>query len=354
MASSPSSRTAAPRAVSTEEVVADAEWLAHRYDPDHEVFHFLRVTRDAHQRAAFLTDECLPDGLEPLVVRRADAMAEEPPPGPIHFIFHSAYCCSTLLARAFDRPGWAMGLKEPVVLNDIVGWRRRGGRGPDMASVLADALALLARPFAPGETVVAKPSTAVNALAPAMLTLRPEARALLLHAPLPVYLASIAKKGLEGRLWVRTLLTGMMDDGIAPKVFGPRDYLGQTDLQVAAIGWLGQHLLFADLVRRFGADRVRTLDSATLMADPSAAFAAIAALFGLELNAMGLAEIVKGPAFSRHSKLDAAFTASDRADEYRTAAAIHADEIEKVLVWTEQVAATLGVSLTAPAPLLGG
>ena len=334
--------------------VRDAAWLAHRYDPEQDAVHLLPVPRAMHRRATFLTDDYLPQGLEPLVVRRADAMTPPPPAAPLHFVFHSAYCCSTLVARAFDRPGWAMGLKEPPILNDIVGWRRRGGRGPDMAAVLADVLALLARPFAAGEAVVVKPSNIVNGLAAAMLTLRPDSRALLLRAPLRTYLASVAKKGMDGRLWVRTLLLGLLDDGLVDLGFSTRDHLGHSDLQVAAVGWLAQQALFAGLVARFGTARVRTLDSETLMREPAIAMARLAALFGLPLDEAGLAEIVGGPAFTRHSKLDTDFAAEERAAEHRDAASIHADEIAKVAIWAEAVAKAAGVALEPPAPLIEG
>lgn len=337
---------------SIEEVVRDAGWLAHRYDPGHDAFHFRPVSRAAHRSATFLTDENLPAGAQPLPIARADVRRIAAAQAPLHFMFHSAYCCSTLLARAFDRPGWAMGLKEPVVLNDLIGWRRRGGAGPDQADVLNDALGLLARPFGRGEAVVVKPSTAINALAPAMLTLRPASKALLLHAPLPTYVASIAKKGLEGRLWVRTLLLGMIDDRMPTFGFGPREHLALTDLQIAAIGWLGQQAFFAEAVRQFGPGRVRTLDSGTLMRRQRDAMAALAALFGIDDDDTTIDQVIAGPAFTRHSKLGTAFDADARATENQSAADLHADEIGKVLAWAERLADAAGVPLTLPAPLL--
>jgi hypothetical protein len=332
--------------------IANAEWLAHRYDPGFDAVHFVAVPRSAHRAATFLTDENLPKGLTPLVVRRSDAIAAMPPPAPLHFVFHSAYCCSTLIARAFDRPDWAMGLKEPVIFNDIIGWRRRGGQGPDMASVLDDVLTLLARPFSSGEAVVVKPSNIANGIAAPLLALRPNACALLLYAPLRTYLASIAKKGLEGRLWVRTLLLGLLDDKLVDLGFNPRDYLGQSDLQVAAVGWLAQQALFARIVEQFGPSRVRTLSSAALMRDPAAAMSRLSSHFRLPLEAAALDEIVAGPAFTRHSKSDTAFAAADRAAEHRAAEQVHADEIDKVARWAEVVAQTAGVELTLPAPLM--
>lgn len=333
--------------------LADPAWLAHRYDPGHDAFHLIHLPREERERITFLTEEFLPKDPQTLVAKRREA-AEAAVTGPLHFVFHSAFCCSTMVARAFDRPGWAMSLREPVVLNDLVGWRRRGGQGPDMAKVLDDTLTMLARPFRAGEAVVVKPSNIVNALAPAMLALRPDARALLLYAPLRTFLTSVAKKGLDGRLWVRTLLLGLLEDRLPDIGFSHRDYLGQSDLQIAAVGWLLQQRLFGDLVQRFGAARVRTLDSETLTRDPGAAMGTLASLFAMPLSPDELGEIVRGPAFTRHSKLDTSFAVSERAVEHREAAEAHADEINKVTHWAEVVADRLGVALLPPAPLMAG
>ena len=329
-------------------VALDPLWLADRYDPGHDAFHFRQVSHADHRAATFLTDEYLPAGASTLVLRRSEAIAAAGEPGPVHFIFHSAYCCSTLLARAFDLPGAAMGLKEPVLLNDLVGWKHRGGAPAAIAAVLNDGLTLLARPFGPGEAVVIKPSNVVNSMAAAILTVRPEARALFLHAPLRTYLGSIAKKGMWGRLWVRDLLVKQLRDGMAWPGMTSEDYLGLTDLQAGAIGWLAQHALFARLAAKH-AGRVRTLDSEALMADPAAAMSALGQLFAIDLDA---AAVVAGPAFTRHSKSGTAFSGGDRAGEHRDAADLHADEIDKVAIWAEAVAATANLSLTLPAPLL--
>jgi hypothetical protein len=329
-------------------IVRDATWLAHRYDPGNDAFQFRRVTRAAHDAATFLTDEYL-GADQPVSIRRADVLAARAATAPLHFIFHSAFCGSTLLARAFDQPGHSMGLKEPVVLNDIIGWQLRGAAAPAIAPVLDAALTLLARPFGPGESLVVKPSNLINGLAPAMMMIKPQARALLLFAPLPVYLGSVARKGMTGRLWVRDLLVKQLREGLHSFGFEPEDYLGQTDLQVAAMGWLAQHQLFARLVGRFGADRVRTLDSETLMAEPAQVLSALSPFFGTGFDT---AAVAAGPAFTRHSKFGGAFDAQARSAERSAGEAPFADEIDKVAQWTEAVAAAAGVSMELGAPLL--
>ena len=343
--------TTSPASVT--ELARAPEWLAHRYDPGHDAVHFRHTPRATHRAVTFLTDDYLPAGGPPVVVRRVDALAAGPARAPVHFIFHSAFCCSTLLARAFDLEGVAMGLKEPTILNDLVGWAHRGGTPADVARVLDDALALLARPFGPGETTIVKPSNLANAMAPAMLAMRPEARALLLHAPLRDYLNSIARKAMDGRLWVRDLLVKLLKDRLIDLGFTGEDYLRHTDLQAAAVGWLAQHALFLRLIETYGPARVRSLSSDLVTSQPREVVTVLAGLFGLPLGPDAIDAIVAGPAFTRHSKHEGAFGGADRLAEQRDATVVHGDEIEKVAVWAEAVAANAGVPMALPAPLLG-
>ena len=329
--------TQPPRSIA--DVVCDPLWLADRYDPEHDAIHFRRVDRDQHRAATFLTTEYLGESTDPVIIRRADAMAAAPITAPLHFIFHSAYCCSTLLARAFDISGVAMGLKEPVILNDIVGWRQRGGDTQRVGAVLETILTILSRPFGSGEAVIVKPSNVCNGLAEAMMALRPDAHALLLYAPLELFLGSVARKGMWGRLWVRELMVKQLREGLIDLGLSDEDYLGLTDLQAAAVGWLAQQALFARMMTRFGAKRIATLDSESLLAAPRQAVGELSILFQLELNSEELRNIVAGSAFTRHSKFDESFNANTRMSDQREATAIHGKEIEMVVHWAEIIAA---------------
>jgi hypothetical protein len=313
--------------------------------------HFIRATREDHRKAVFLTDEYLADAANPQAVGLAAAAAAGGQ-APLHFIFHSAYCCSTLLARAFDLPGTSMGLKEPQILNDLSGWRMRGAQPQELASVMAGVLATLARPFGAGEALVVKPSNLVNGLAGLILHVRPNAKAVFLHAPLRDFLGSIARKGMFGRLWVRELMVKQMREGLIDLGLEGEDYLQLTDLQAAAVGWLAQHALFAQIVQKFGASRVRTLDSIRLMAAPGDAMAALVTHFGLAVEGPVLEDLVNGPVFLQHSKNDEAFDADARDAARREGEKLHADEIEKVHTWAEAVAQNAGISVALPAPLI--
>lgn len=333
-------------------LMADAQWLAHRYDPGQDAFHFLQLPRARHGEMPFLTDEYVGQAVEPIVLRREDAIAAAPAPAPLHFIFHSAYCCSTLLAAAFDRPGIAMGLKEPVLLNDIVGWRHRGAKGPEAARALDHGLRLLARPFSAGEAVVIKPSNLINPLIPGIMAMWPTARALFLHAPLDAYLASIARKGMWGRLWVRDLFGKLLREGVVNLGVAPSDYLGLTDIQIAALGWLTQQSQFQALTKQLG-ERVLTLNSETLIAHPADSLAALARHFDIALSRADIADIVSGPIFGRDSKTGADFAQGQRVRAAQDGKALHAEEVEKVGEWASLIARNNGIVMDLPRPLLG-
>lgn len=338
--------------LSITDVVQNPLWLADRYDPEHDAVQFRHVSRDQHQAATFLTDEYLGRSENPIIIGRNDVNLAQPPQAPIHFIFHSAFCCSTLLARALDLPGVTMGLKEPVILNDIVGWRHRGGDPRLIGQRLDNALALLGRPFASGEAVIIKPSNVCNGLAEAMLALRPDARALLLYAPLPIFLGSIARKGMWGRLWVRELMVKQLKEGFIDLGFTDEAYLGLTDLQAAAVAWLAQHALFTRMASRLGASRIATLESELLLARPNEAVTAVSTHFGLGLDTQTVATIAAGSAFTRHSKFDGAFDANARVAEQNNAASVHSDEIEKVSAWATVIAQNNAIPTHLPLSLL--
>ena len=253
-----------------------------------------------------------------------------------------------MLARGFNLPGIAMGLKEPVLLNDIVGWRRRGAAPAAVAERLDQAMHMIARPFGSDLSVVVKPSNIFNSLAPAALAMRPGSKAVLLYAPLPVYLLSVARKGLWCRLWCRELLEGLLTEGAVDLGFQPSDYFRQSDLQSAAVGWLTQQRMFHKLVEHFGTERVKTLSSEQLVANPAGTLKAAALHFGFQVQDK-LAH--DHPAFTTHSKFGGSFQTKDRLAEQDFARKAYGEEIDKVLVWADAVAEATATEMTLPSPL---
>lgn len=324
------------------EVLAESSWLAHRYDDATDSFHFCNIAWADRAAMPFLSEEALRDWPARHILAADQIDPKSLGGAPVHFIFHSAFCASTLLTKALGS-GPVTSLSEPQVLNDMIGALRRGKAGPDVARALDQALALLSRPSADRPVVVIKPSNLVNHLAQAMLMLRPDSRAVFLHAPLDVFLGSVARKGLWCRLWVRELLDYQRQLGMVPFGLSDDDYFRLTDLQVAALGWLTQYQLFAQLRTGPLGPRFLMLTSEQLTNTPQSALPAIATHFGLDAAAG--AQITASPELGRHSKFGQDFSAEDRARERAAALAAHADEIEKVAQWAREVARSIQLTI---------
>lgn len=314
-------------------------WLAHHYSHGSDAFQFIQVSREARSAAPFLTDEAL-GRRDPVLVSRFDAMPLAPPPSPLHFIFHSAFCCSTLLATALDLPGVASTLKEPVILNDLIGWRHGGSAAARLPAVLNDTIRLLARPFQNGEAMVVKPSNLINELGNDILGAAGDARAIFMEAPIDEFVASIATKGLEGRIWVRTLLMRQLKGQMINLGFTTEDLFMQTDLQVAAVTWLVQHQLFRKLSAKF-TGRILWLRSDTLLDDPHRAMTTVADHFRLEIQPDVLASIVE-TIFSRNAKDSSSYGAAQRRLGFDRAMATYGEEVSKVVTWAGAVARNAG------------
>ena len=326
------------------------QWLAHRYDESTDQIRFVEFDRATRSSVPFLIDQHLP--AKPFRAESRDSARRlAPATAPLHFVFHSGFCCSTLLAGCFDQPGLATVFSEPMILNDVVGWRKRGANPAAVGRLLDDSLSLLARPFEGDSVAIAKPSTVANGLAKAMLKLRPGSSAILIHAPLRDFLISIAKKGLDGRVWTRDLFMAMRREGLTQRLgFDDEAFFGQTDLQIAAGTWLGQQALFAELAEAFP-ERVRTIDSSRFLDAPADTIRAASRLFGLELTDGQLDGALSGP-MKRNSKDGAAFGREAREADYATALAAHEDEVAKVDVWAQAVAKAAGIALKLEHPLL--
>lgn len=332
------------------ELIADGDWLAHRYDETRDTIEFRHFPRDSHRAATFLTDREV--GAAPLAVYpRAQCLAEaqERKLAPARFIFHSAYCCSTLLARAFDIPGVAYGLKEPQILNDVVGLQLRRRDPRQIAAALDAALLLLSRPLGEDEVNVVKPSNLINPSLRLISAMRPDVRGLLLYAPLESFLVSIARKEIEGRAWTRELMWKLIHLGQAERFgFNEEELYRQTDLQAGAVAWLAQHALFVEAGTAHAG--FHTLDSETLMRRPAECLAALGQLFELDFDAEAVA---CGPAFQRHSKDSTDYSAEQREAERERGRAAHAHEISVVLEWASRLAEHVALPMQLPRPLLG-
>ncbi len=332
--------------VSPREAALDPSWLPHTYDAAGSNLTSVFVTREDHGNLMFLSDEHFKDRFRKVTFPASEiaARVSEAPEAPIHFIFHTSFCCSTLMLKALDVPGRSFGLREPDVLINLA---NRFIRTDDASNRerLRLVLRLLARPFEPGESIIVKPTNFANRLALPVLEMSTGSRAVLLYSDARTLLRSILKRGMWGRIWGRKLFQSESRWSSLDFGFSPDEAFVLTDLQALGLGWLMRMHHFGELARKMG-ERVTLIDSADFLADPSQTLQRISRLFELDLDQAAIDGIVNGPTFARHSKFsERGYGRAERTADHTAAEAAHHEELEMVVKWVETVASHMDVDL---------
>lgn len=321
-------------------IEADPDWLPHRIDPELERMQFLRILRRDLGAQGFLADRKPARPIDEAWLPLRAVMNMRPQTGPIHFLFHTAFCRSTLLVRALDGPGTLVGLNEPGILASLVNVGIGKGR-PEMALVRR-VVDLLSRTH-PGEAaVIVKPTNHANALMPMLLSARPQSTAVLMTNALPAFLAAVVRKEMMGRRWARLLYLELQ--AYAGMDFGMdgREQFVATDLQVAALAWFLNQRWFALQQTRFG-DRLRVLDGDRFDAERARTIEAVGEFVGVIVRRETAEEIATDPIFTIHSKSGGDFAVKDAADTSRSASPVTDEEIAQVGKWIGMIAQQAGL-----------
>ncbi|KLE34064.1 hypothetical protein [Aurantiacibacter luteus] len=317
-------------------IAADPHWLPHTLDMAGGRMLFVRIGRDVLTSPGFLAD-VQPEAAEGAVWLSLDGVrAMRPATGPIHFIFHTAFCRSTLLARALNVPRVSVGLAEPGIVAQLA------GAGAAARDLVPPVVALLSRPWGEGEAVFVKPTNHANALIPALLGAAPHATAVLMTNPLPTFLASVERRALMGRRWGRQLYLETMGYAGMDLGMDGREQFLMTDLQAAGLAWFLSQRYFAGLLAGPNGARLRSLDGDRFDVDRADTVEAVLALAGLDSDPVQIETVVDGPLFRRHAKLGGAMEAPPAPSPAL------AQEIEQVGQWIEMIARQAGLAVPLP------
>lgn len=330
-----------------EDTLADARWFPLRFDVEREQFHFVWAPAELQRAVTFLADVRPPP--EQLRVIDWNSISETAvEQARLNFILHSGLGGSTLLARALGQHGIVTTLKEPPILTDIIALRLRKGELKAKA-LAADVSRLLARPFAKGEAVVVKMSSVGNGLHAWLGSERSTSRTLCLVTPLQDMLASLARRGAEGRAGGRKLFVGLRNSGFVQLGLSDQQLSNQSDLELAALAWISIQRLMANAAARLGPKQVRSMSSRQLLGAPDPSLKAIAVHFALHLN---VEERLSSGVFQRHAKSGERFDASVRDRLLEDSIASYAHEILPIVDWATKIAEANRVPLRLPNPLL--
>ncbi|GMN03264.1 hypothetical protein MTsPCn3_19950 [Erythrobacter sp. MTPC3] len=285
----------------SQEIERDADWLPHRIDWNAGTITFLKIAKDAYLSPGFLADHQPAAASDQAELPLSELAELAPETGPLHFIFHTAFCRSTLLSKALNIPGVSAGLSEPGIFASLAG-------GGDRALPFVKQVAqLLARKRSGGEAVFVKPSNHSNALIPHFLQAVPQARAILMSNPLKTFLSSVARKGMHGRRWGRNLFLELQ--AYAGMDFGmnERELFCISDMQAAGLAWFLNQNYFHALTKSALGERLRVLDGDEFNRHRASAIKATLDFTGTSATDAQIDAAATGPAFAAHAKLGGGF-----------------------------------------------
>ena len=243
---------------------ADARWFPVDIHVPRREYRFLPIGPDVLERSVFLDTRIEAPLLEASTVAVEVAAQAVMPAAPLAWLFHTSFCCSTLLARALHVPPYQVVLKEPLVLRRL--GDARHAHWP-LEGLLEPTVRLLARPWGPDGAVVIKPTHAALNVAVELLAANPESRGVILISSLDDFLVSNLKKSEESQarapaLAERALQAGSFHARLPPGALAPPDLLA-----AAALQWAAQRELCADILAAVGPQRLRVVDASALLVD---------------------------------------------------------------------------------------
>ena len=323
----------------------DPHLLPHRFLFDEQLITFVPTSRERLASASFL------DGREdfsigaPLAVKLDDLQARMTPvSGPDRYIFHIAFCGSTLLSRLLEAN--ALVLREPQILVDIATRRaafdKAGGTDPALPAALDLARALLRRPWETGQPVVVKPTNWVNNILPD-LTADPEAmRPIFMTMARAAFVRAVFRGGSDRIAFAARAAVHLSSRGQKHAELVARALNRDTDEQgkLAALAIVTHDIQiesFRAVMARGGWDACHWLTMDELLADPLAAAVRAANVLALDIPTAALERNCVRWA-GRHAKQpDADYSRDAETIMDEKTAASHRHVIEDALAWAEEV-----------------
>jgi len=259
-------------------------------------------------------------------------------------IAHTAFCGSTLLARALDQKNRSFVYKEPQALIDLVTIKQSGemlaGSGGDWPGLVRLCLMQFQKTWSPHEVSIVKPSNWVNILLPDLVRYSAGISLVLLSSSLREFLLAAIRGGRDRFAYVLNFLNYIQLEfpqyaaTIASVEGGGSGLL--APLKYCAIAYHLQQQVFDSLggeVSGAWSNRPLRMSMAELLAQPEESVGGVAAHLGVapgpELNGEFLSEV-----FGNYSKdPQQAFGVDQAAGLDREVEALYSLELAQTIDW---------------------
>jgi hypothetical protein len=248
---------------------------------------------------------------------------------PLGFIFHTAFCGSTLLARALHLPPYSFVLKEPSAL---LGLASRAAEVP----VGIDARVLrigseLARPRENSARIV---RNQVNTIAARLLAAFPDTRAVFIYSSFEDFLVSCAKKRPRADQQIMWMAQHLVRGTTVAARLGVDWRAPMPFVEACALTWLCQMEIIAELLRAPLRARVQTIEFRRFLAHAAPVACAAGAFLQIGAPASTLSENASRAVLA-DAKAGVPFNASAQQRADSNARSQQAELITRALAWVE-------------------
>ena len=317
-------------------LLSNPKWFPYKFSSDYKDITFVKTTSEQLRKAPFLDSRFLTKSNEMVSLKVKEiSSAMLSPSKQLAFIFHSAFCCSTLFAGALDKPKKTLVLKEPEIMMSLANAKRmiiRNNRPNQDYKILINlVMRLLSRPFSPQESIVIKPTNSANNLIVDIH--EKDIPYIFIHSNFEDFLISILKKGEACKSFIRTQFNIFSLDQSIMSQINPRQAMTLTDLQVAYFVW--QHQI--NIFHNFSHQKLIIQDKYFLENKEKTLFLAIEAL-NLKNSKAEILKLISSDYFSKNIKSkDKALNAITREREANKLRLHYDREINATLVWSRNL-----------------
>ena len=270
---------------------------------------------------------------------------------PLHLVFHTAYCCSTVLTRYLDALG-CFTLREPRLLLFYSDEFVNGGE--DASGLAQLARVLLTNTWSGDHAPVAKPTNACNVALGPILDLTPGGRGLFLYNPCRDAILSY----LQRPDWTRAHASTIVGRAGSARQQLPGNVAAVnveqlSDAEAAAYLWLVNIYFYLDMARGPLGPRIRSLVCDTFLARPADTLARLVEHLALDVSPERVREVADGDILRRHGKDPARkFTPASRQEKLEETYREQPAEVDAALEWITKMTRQRPVSDSLPRPLL--
>ncbi len=270
---------------------------------------------------------------------------DQPTEKPVHFIWMTDFCASTLYAKSLNEVKGLYLYNETMVYADLAIEKRAIDHGKSLISLsdwqklLKIALRFQSRTFIKNDKALVKEWPISNYILPEILKVDDRSHGIFLYATLDEYLVQTLKVP-ERREQARNRVTLSFTDINKMLPFKNLDFNELSDAQVIASHWM--YLMFLHSENNLkDFPRLKTLHNRQFLLETTQTIQRSAKLFGGSTNKASAKQIANGPVFKTHSKeSDKSFNIK----KHESALAKHRDvfkkEISEGLEWSRVIMST--------------